>query len=271
MFNEIVDKLSQLSQVRLMILGGSRATGISDRQSDFDLYVYCDQPIPLQQRKEILQDYFKYVEFANDFWEEEDDGILLDGFEMEIIYRPHSFIKEQYEKTFIRKEVSYGYSTCMIYNLLRSKILVDKQSDIEWFRNIAQIYPDDLRKKIILGNASLIYNQMPSLSFQLMKAIRRQDTISVQHRTTEFIALMFDVLFAANRMFHPGEKRLTEALERMGLIPDHFKEDLKQLVLIQSVSKEDAISLVKVMGERMNSFIKLLIPDYEISNYNEYK
>jgi hypothetical protein len=31
-------------------------------------------------------------------------------------------------------------------------------------------------------------------------------------------------------MFHPGEKRLTEALERMSLIPEiTFKEDLKQL------------------------------------------
>jgi predicted nucleotidyltransferase len=271
MFNEIVDKLSQLSQVRLVMLGGSRSSGHHDRQSDFDLYVYCDQPIPLQLRKEVLEGYFKYVEFANDFWEEEDDGILLDGLEMEIIYRPHSFIKEQYEKTFVSKDISFGYSTCMIYNLLRSKILVDKQSDIEWFRNIAQIYPDDLRKRIILGNASLIYDRMPSLSFQLIKAIKRQDTISVQHRTTELIALMFDVLFAANRMFHPGEKRLSAALERMSLIPDHFKEDLKQLVLIQSVSVEDAISLVKVMGLRMNAFIKLLIPEYEISNYNEYK
>ncbi len=271
MFSEIVERLEQMNQVRLIMLGGSRATGIHDRQSDFDVYVYCDDPIPLQQRKDALGSYFKYVEFANELWEEEDDGILLDGSEIEIIYRSHSFIKEQYEKTFIRKEISFGYSTCMIFNLLRSKILVDKQSDIEWFRSIAVIYPDDLRKKIILGNASLIYNQMPSLSFQLIKAIKRKDVVSIQHRTTELMALMFDVLFAANRMFHPGEKRLTEALERMGLIPDHFKEDLKQLVLIQSASSEDAITLVRIMGERMNAFIKLLIPEYKMSEYIRFK
>jgi predicted nucleotidyltransferase len=271
MFSEIVEKLEHMDEVRLIMLGGSRATGTHDRQSDFDLYVYCTNPIPLQQRKDALASYFKYVEFANDFWEEEDDGILLDGYEMEIIYRPVAFIKEQYEKIFIRHEISFGYSTCMIYNLLRSKILVDKQSDIEWFRSIAVIYPDELRKKIILGNASLIYNQMPSLSFQLIKAIKRQDVVSIQHRSTELMALMFDVLFAANRMFHPGEKRLTEALERMGLIPDHFKEDLKELVSIQSASMEDAVALVKIMGERMNAFIKLLIPEYKMSDYIEFK
>lgn len=271
MFDEIVEKLSQLDHVRLIMLGGSRASGLADRQSDIDLYVYCDQPISLDVRREVLSGYFRYVEFANGFWEEEDDGILLDGVEMEIIYRSHSFIKEQYEKTFVRYEVSLGYSTCMIYNLLRSKILVDRHSDIQWFRNIAQLYPDELRRKIILHNASLIHDQMPSLSFQLIKAIKRQDMISVQHRTTELIALLFDVLFAANRMFHPGEKRLMEALERMSLIPDHFKEDLKQLLVIQSLSIEDAVVFVNILGERLNAFVRLLIPDHSASGFSENK
>ncbi|PKM86186.1 MAG: hypothetical protein CVU85_08460 [Firmicutes bacterium HGW-Firmicutes-10] len=271
MLNEIVDKLAQLDQVRLIMLGGSRSTGHHDRQSDIDLYVYCDEPISFELRKEVLQDVFKYVEFANEFWEEEDDGILIDGTELEIIYRPHSFIKEQYEKIFLRQEVSYGYSTCMIYNLLRSKILLDKKSDIEWVRNMIQIFPDELRKKIILHNASLIYDRMPSLSFQLIKAIKRQDIISVQHRTTELVSLMFDILFAANRMYHPGEKRLMEALERMGLIPDHFKEDLRQLMMIQSISVENAVLLIKTMGERMNAFVKMLIPEYKVSYYIENK
>lgn len=269
MFSEIIEKLSQMEHVRLIMLGGSRASGNHDRQSDYDVYVYCDQPIPLQYRMEALGSYFTYVEFANGFWEEEDDGILMEGVEMEIIYRPHAFIKEQYEKTFMRHETSLGYSTCMIYNLLRSKILVDHHSDIQWFRNIAQIFPDELRKKIIMSNASLIHNQMPSLSFQLIKALKRQDAISIQHRTTEFVVLLFDVLFAANRMFHPGEKRLTEALERMSLIPEHFKEDLKQLLAIRSLSIEDAVLLVKTMGERMNAFVRLLLPEYSVSDYSE--
>ncbi|PKM66572.1 MAG: hypothetical protein CVU94_07420 [Firmicutes bacterium HGW-Firmicutes-19] len=271
MLNEIVEKLAQLDQVRLIMLGGSRSTGHHDKQSDIDLYVYCDEPISLQSRKEVLGNVFRYVEFANEFWEEEDDGILIDGIELEIIYRPHSFIKEQYEKVFLRQEVTYGYSTCMIYNLLRSTILLDRKSDIEWVRNMIQIFPDELRRKIILYNASLIYDRLPSLSFQLIKAIKRQDIVSVQHRTTELVSLMFDVLFAANRMYHPGEKRLMESLERMGLIPDHFKEDLRQLMIIQSLSAEDAVFLVKTMGERMNAFIKLLIPEYMISNYIENK
>jgi predicted nucleotidyltransferase len=267
MFRAIVEELQRCEHVRLIMLGGSRAKGNHDRHSDVDVYVYCDQEIPLEVRKRMLNPYFSYVEYANEFWEQEDDGVMLDGVEIEIIYRPHCFIKEQYEKTFVRQEVSFGYSTCMIYNLLRSQILVDKQSDIEWFRNIAQVYPDELRKKIILNNAHLIYDRMPSLSFQLIKAIKRDDTISIQHRTSELLAIVFDLLFAANRMYHPGEKRLTESLERMGLIPDHFKEDLSQLLNIRSISKDDGVLLVKSMGERLNAFVKLLIPEYHVSAY----
>jgi predicted nucleotidyltransferase len=267
MFDEIIENLGKLDAVRLIMLGGSRAKGNPDKLSDYDVYVYCDEPIPVKTRQMIFEKYFRYMEYANDFWEEEDDGIMWDGVEVEFIYRSHSFIKEQYENILIRHQVSLGYSTCIIFNLLKSIVLVDKQSDIEWFRSLAAIYPDELRKKIIQKNAVLIADRMPSMSFQLIKAIKRQDVISVQHRTTELLALMFDVLFAVNRMYHPGEKRLMEALERMSLIPDHFKEDVKLLLVLQTLSKDEAIQLVKTMGDRMNAFIRLWIPEYQISEY----
>jgi hypothetical protein len=79
--------------------------------------------------------------------------------------------------------------------------------------------------------------------------------------------MLFDVLFAVNRMYHPGEKRLMEALERMSLIPDHFKEDVKLLLVLQTLSKDEAVQLVKTLGDRMNDFIRLWIPEYQISEY----
>jgi predicted nucleotidyltransferase len=41
MFDEIVEKLSQMEHVRLIMLGGSRASGNADRQSDIDLVCLC--------------------------------------------------------------------------------------------------------------------------------------------------------------------------------------------------------------------------------------
>lgn len=40
MVNEIFEKLSALPQVEAIALGGSRANGVFDEKSDYDVYVY---------------------------------------------------------------------------------------------------------------------------------------------------------------------------------------------------------------------------------------
>ena len=65
---------------------------------------------------------------------------------------------------------------------------------------------------------------------QIEKAVRRGDSVSVNHRVTEFLASYFDLIFAVNEKTHPGEKRLVE-LCRAGcrLLPENFEENLENL------------------------------------------
>jgi len=271
LFEKIVADLSNLPMVRLILLGGSHATGTMDAKSDIDLYVYTDEPVPLSIRKEILSKYFTYLELANMFWEEEDDGILTDGIEMEIIYRQTSFIDEVYDATYVHPHASFGYSTCMIHNLQTSLILYDDATSIEALRGKFQGYLAELREAILKKNGLLISNRMPSLSFQLIKAIRRKDLISIQHRTTEFLAMYFDVLFAANRRFHPGEKRLLEAMDTFESMPKNAKQDIERLLKVNTMSVDEGISLVEEISERMNAFISQEIGDFVICDYSKLK
>lgn len=271
LFEKIVAELSNLPMVRLILLGGSRATGKMDTKSDIDLYVYTDEPIPLSIRKEILSKYFTYLELANSFWEEEDDGILTDGIELEIIYRKTSFIDEVYDATYVHPRANFGYSTCMIHNLQTSLILYDDATSIQGLRSKYKGYPEALREAILRKNGLLISNQMPSLSFQLMKAIRRKDLISIQHRTTEFLAMYFDVLFAANRRFHPGEKRLLEAMDTFESMPKNARLDIERLLKVNTMPVDEGISLVEEISERMNAFISQEVVGFAICDYAKLK
>ncbi len=47
------------------------------------------------------------------------------------------------------------------------------------------------------------------------KAARRGDLVSVNHRVAALLASYFDVVFAANGVLHPGEKRLLEQAGRL--------------------------------------------------------
>lgn len=88
MVNEIFDKLSALPQVEAIALGGSRANGVFDEKSDYDVYVYVTDNIDNGVRENILAPYCSQMEIGNHYWEFEDNIILKDGVPMDIIYRP---------------------------------------------------------------------------------------------------------------------------------------------------------------------------------------
>ena len=71
---------------------------------------------------------------------------------------------------------------------------------------------------------------MPAYDAQLVKAVKREDLVSVNHRTAGFLETYFDFLFALNETTHPGEKRLLQLCrERCPLLPEHFEENLERL------------------------------------------
>jgi hypothetical protein len=59
------------------------------------------------------------------------------------------------------------------------------------------------------------------------KAVRRADLVSVNHRVAGLLASYFDILFACNRVLHPGEKRLIEQAARMcPSLPENMAADV---------------------------------------------
>ena len=71
---------------------------------------------------------------------------------------------------------------------------------------------------------------MPAYDGQILKAARRNDTVSINHRVSAFLESYFDLLYALNRKTHPGEKRLLSLCrEQCPILPGRFEENLSDL------------------------------------------
>ena len=249
--NNLFEELGGLSQVEAIALGGSRATGRSDAKSDSDVYVYISDRIDEEVRRNILNKYCSYMEIGNSFWELEDDVTLLDGIDMDIIYRNIGEF-EAMVSSVVTDGISWnGYTTCMWHNLITSKIVLDKGGNLKTLQEKYKIpYPKRLKENIIANNLKLLSGMLPSFDGQIKKAEKRGDLVSVNHRVTEFLASYFDVIFALNEMTHPGEKRMQSICSKeCKILPDKFDENLNRL--FQGMFREEIYPVICDMVEEI--------------------
>lgn len=212
-----------LPSVAAVALGGSTVTGLAAAESDLDLYVYTDAPIPVAARAAIAGPAARRPELDQSPWEPGDTWLdATTGRTVDVMYRDPAWIADQLDRVLRRHEASLGYSTALWHNVLTARPLVDHRG---WFarlqRTARQPYPEALRHAIVAKNHPLLRQRSFAFLPQIAAALARRDAPAVQHRLTAFLTSYFDVLFALNRAPHPGEKRLVEhALAACPLRPD---------------------------------------------------
>lgn len=218
-----------LPEVEAVALGGSVAAGGADAGSDLDLYVYArEAPAPLV-RAAIARACGRPAQVGCTFFEPGDEWpATADQPAVDLMYRTPTWIEEQLHRTLARHEASVGCSTCLWQNVRGALPLFDRDG---WHARLqrfaAQPYPEGLRRAIVAKNHPLLRETAFSFLHQLTEAVRRADTVSVQHRSAAVLLSYFDVLFAANQVPHPGEKRLLEHTRRLcRWVPPAFEEDV---------------------------------------------
>lgn len=229
--DNLLKELNQLTGVEAIAIGGSRASGYADKASDYDVYVYYSTPISPEERLPILKKYCKQIECNNTFWETEDNCVMNDDIPIDIIYRNFKSFEEGLEAVVFNHCAYNGYTTCLWHNVLHSVPFSDKTGSFKKMQDKFNIeYPQELRSNIISKNIALLYGFLPSYYDQINKAINREDRVSINHRTTEFLASYFDIIFALNYMAHPGEKRLISICKKeCKILPEKFEENLNML------------------------------------------
>lgn len=231
MFDQLIRTLSQLDAVEAIALGGSRAGSHYDERSDYDVYLYCTGPVPEDLRRQLLAPFCSVMEIGNHFWEYEDNCTLNNGIDIDILYRDLDSFVADLSLVVEHYQARNGYTTCMWYNLLNSKILYDRNGRLTAAKERFDVpYPEQLQENIVFRNYKLLQASMPAYRVQLSKALERGDLVSVNHRTAGFLESYFDILFALNQQPHPGEKRLiAKCKELCAVLPEQFEENLQSL------------------------------------------
>jgi hypothetical protein len=149
-----------------------------------------------------------------DEWE-----VAATGLGVDLIYWSQDWIEDQLARVLDHHLPTTGYTTSFWRTILNSRVVFDPTG---WFATLqdqaVRPYPEPLRRAIIALNYPLLRTARSSFLHQIERAIARRDVNSVQHRTTALLASFFDILFALNRVPHPGEKRLIAFAERECLL-----------------------------------------------------
>lgn len=230
---EVATALGRLPGAVAVAEAGSRLARAGDTGSDIDLYVYAAESPPLAARAALAAGFAAAAEIGNTAWEPGDEWIdARSGVTVDVIYRTPAWIAERLDRVLVRHEASLGYSTCFWHNVEHSRPLVDPDG---WYRRLqasaAQPYPEPLKRAIVARNHPVLRQTVSSYRHQIELAVRRDDPISIQHRTTALLASVFDILFAVNELPHPGEKRLLwHATERCAKLPTGFEDAVLALL-----------------------------------------
>jgi hypothetical protein len=210
LLNIVSGEFSNLPDVIAVVLSGSKSGELTDEYSDIDLYIYAKTEPTKAWRAELAQKFGTHASIGNEFWEHGDEWVASsNGLIVDVMYRTPSWIEEQLARVLDRHSASVGYSTCFVHNVLHSWPLYDRDGWYHMLQNKAGLpYPEALRVAIVAKNHPILRDTLSSYLHQIEIALSRDDMPSVNHRIAAVLASYFDILFAANRLYHPGEKRL---------------------------------------------------------------
>ncbi len=256
------ERLAAVQAVRAVAVIESHASGTADDASDIDVFVYVDQMNDdlAGARATVAADLAEPSEppILGVTGHANTDAWILRGTEtwVDAMYWTTAWAEDELDWRLIRHSPKVGYTTAF-WRSIRDAIPVFERD--EWHgelqRRAASAYPADLRDAIVGLNRDLIGPDNPfSFRHQADTAARRDDTLAVNNAVAKWLASYFDVLFAANRVLHPGEKRQIEFAHReCGVLPPGFATGVSELVRLSSAS-------VSAVGERMDDMVGRLDP-----------
>ena len=238
-------QFADIPAVESIAVSGSRArtSAPADPASDVDLYVFTRGHVPLATREVVVERLggTATAQLDQHFWGLADQWIdPASGLHVDVNYFDADWMQDAVLRVVEAYQPSLGYTTCFWRTIQQSQLLFDRASWLAGLKARCLVaYPEALRRNIIAHNHPVLRSIYTSYAAQVATAVARGDRVSVNHRVAALLASYFDCLFAANRVLHPGEKRLVEfALANCRSLPPRMADDIAALLLAAAAAPD---------------------------------
>jgi hypothetical protein len=272
MGNDILDNLVQAALPVLrqfcigeygIALGGSCAKGISDEQSDIDIYIFARQILPCAQRSARIEHTsqlfthvhswgsdLEFTEGGTDFW--------YGGSKVECWLRNIQHIEETLERcrsgkidrTCVAWTVMGFYNYVALSDLRVMQILDDPYGILASWKAAVAEYPTALREAIV-GRFFAEAKFWPD-NFHYLSAVERGDILYTSGIVQQVVYALIQVVFALNRVYFPGEKKVGVGLEHLALQPQDFYQRIRELVY---PGNNGSISFLRAQREALGRLV----------------
>jgi predicted nucleotidyltransferase len=218
----VVRAASSLPGVAAISLGGSYASGTADAASDVDLHVYWREPLAERATRHAalaaVADAGSQVREVGEWGLE--DHLYVGGRLVELIYVHLGNLEALVDRAYGEGLSDEGFATTQLAYVAGGAPLLDSRGELAALRERLASYPEATRRRLLSGLPELLRAYLG----QLRKAQARGDLLFVQHRRYTVQMVFFNLLFALNRRYHPGEKRLLAHGERCRAKPERMTE-----------------------------------------------
>jgi hypothetical protein len=255
---QIANAFGSMPGVEAVAWCGSAAMGVADAHSDFDFYVYTSAPVPLESRRAFILERSRHSQLNNTFWELEDEWIDAEGRRFNAMYRARDFVLGEIAGRLEQYSADLGYTTAYCFSVANGFILYDPRHWLNTLQErLHQPFPEPLIRSIVAKNRPVLGGGMQSCYLAQMKAaIARDDLISLNHRVAVWIASYIDILFAMNRRYHPGEKRLLKYMQGLPEVPENALDDIPRLCTLAGSLSSPIVDQVTGMLERLDRWLQ---------------
>jgi hypothetical protein len=259
LINTLVALYAELPEVEAIAVAGSSIGSMADTNSDIDLYMFTRDEIALDVRYRIVEDAggARGANMGLTFWGAGDEWYHSTGIEVDAMFFDADWMTGQIQRVVEEYQASMGYSTAFWRTVHRAQPLFDRAG---WFAQLQQRsavdYPEPLRQNIIALNQPTLRNAIPAYLNQIEKALKRTDFVSINHRLAALLASYFDVIFAFNRVLHPGEKRLLAYAEQECVrLPEGMRGDVEAALRAAALGDAELIKILNTMLDQLDTLL----------------